>query len=588
MKWIGMLSPLLLLLAACDQPTEVPVKTNAHDALHALFAEARRHTIENDPLTATQMGVNDRNDELPEISVEAYRQDTEKAREFLRRLLVIDRSALDDQDLISYDIFAMLLDNHITEFEMDHHLIPFTSDTGFHIQFPRLAVDMPFETVKDYEDYAARLKAFPAYSGGYIELMKEGLAKGKTQPKVVVARAMGTFTAHVVDDLEKSVFHRPFTNLPDSFSEADRARVEALGEEAVATVVDGYRTLAGFMKDTYLAQTREEPGIHATPNGEAYYGYLIEKYTTLDMTAEQIHQKGLSEVARIREEMQAIIDEVGFEGSYAEFLDFLRTDPRFYAETPEELLARAEAQTRKMEAALPTLFGRLPKRPLVVEPVPDHLAPGYTSGRYVSAPRNSDKPGIYWVNTYDLNKRPLYTQEALTLHEGVPGHHLDNAISESLEDLPEFRRNLYLSAYGEGWGLYSERLGLEAGFYEDPYSNFGRLTYEMWRACRLVVDTGIHAMGWSKQKALDYMAENTALSLHEVETEIDRYISWPGQALSYKIGELEIRALRKQAEEALGDAFDVREFHDHVLENGSVPLPVLRKQIEAYIAEKKE
>jgi uncharacterized protein (DUF885 family) len=282
--------------------------------------------------------------------------------------------------------------------------------------------------------------------------------------------------------------------------------------------------------------------------------------------------------------MDAVIAEVGFEGSFAEFLKHLRTDPRFYPESAEELLQRAAWIAKKMDGKLPSLFKTLPRLPYGVEPVPDHMAPKYTAGRYVGAPKGSTQAGTYWVNTYDLPSRTLYTLEALTLHEAVPGHHLQNALAQELEDLPDFRQYSYLSAFGEGWGLYSERLGLEAGFYTDPYSNFGRLTYEMWRACRLVVDTGLHAMGWSRQQAMDYLAERTALSLHEVRTETDRYISWPGQALAYKMGELKIRELRKRAEDALGTAFDLREFHDAVLLHGSVPLPVLEENVERWIA----
>ncbi len=286
--------------------------------------------------------------------------------------------------------------------------------------------------------------------------------------------------------------------------------------------------------------------------------------------------------------MDGVIAEVGFEGSFEEFLEFLRTDPRFYAETPEELLKEASWIAKRMDAKLPALFKTLPRLPYGVEPVPDHLAPKYTSGRYVGAPLGSTQPGYYWVNTYNLDSRPLYNLEALSLHEAVPGHHFQIALNRELEDLPNFRRFSYISAFGEGWGLYSEWLGLEAGFYTDPYSNFGRLTYEMWRACRLVVDTGLHALGWSRQQAMDFLAANTALPLHEIKTETDRYISWPGQALAYKLGELKIKELRRRAEEALGERFDVREFHDAVLANGSVPLPVLEAAIERFIAERRQ
>jgi uncharacterized protein (DUF885 family) len=300
-----------------------------------------------------------------------------------------------------------------------------------------------------------------------------------------------------------------------------------------------------------------------------------------------VHRIGLGETERIRREMDEVLRKVGFQGSFAEFLEFLRTDPRFYAKTPDELLRQASWIAKRMDAKLPALFGRLPRQPYGVEPVPDDLAPKYTGGRYVGAPLDGRRAGTYWVNTYALESRPLYTLESLTLHEAVPGHHLQGALSKELEGLPPFRRYSYVNAFGEGWGLYSERLGIEAGFYQDPYSDFGRLSYEMWRACRLVVDTGIHAMGWTRQQAIDYMAERTALSRHEITTEVDRYISWPGQALAYKMGELKIRELRARAEKELGTRFDVRAFHDAVLEHGSVPLDVLERQIDDFIASRR-
>jgi len=296
---------------------------------------------------------------------------------------------------------------------------------------------------------------------------------------------------------------------------------------------------------------------------------------------------GLAEVARIKAEMLDVLRQVKWQGSFPEFLQFLRSDPRFYAKTPEELLKQASYIAKRMDGKLPSLFKTLPRQPYGVEPVPADIAPKYTGGRYNGAPIDGTRAGTYWVNTYALETRPLYNLEALTLHEAVPGHHLQTSLQQELKDLPKFRRYDYVNAFGEGWGLYSERLGLEAGFYQDPYSNFGRLSYEMWRACRLVVDPGMHWKGWTRDQALEYMSQNTALSLHEVTTEIDRYIGWPGQALAYKMGELKIRELRARAEAALGPRFDVREFHDAVLRNGSVPLPVLEAQIDAFIAKAK-
>jgi len=367
--------------------------------------------------------------------------------------------------------------------------------------------------------------------------------------------------------------------------EAEHARLRTAGAAAIReAVVPAYRSFLAFMLDEYIPGTRESLGASELPGGRAYYAQRIRHFTTLPLTAEEIHRTGLAEVARIRAEMDAVIADVGFTGTFAEFLDFLRSDPRFYPKSGEELLKEAAYIAKRMDGKLPSLFKTLPRLPYGVEPVPDHMAPKYTAGRYVGPPLGSTRPGLYWVNTYALESRALYNLEALTLHEAVPGHHLQIALSRELDELPPFRRFSYLSAFGEGWGLYSEWLGLEAGFYTDPYSDFGRLTYEMWRACRLVVDTGLHPMGWTRQRAMDFLASNTALALHEVRTETDRYISWPAQALAYKIGELKIKELRRRAEEALGGRFDVREFHDAVLLHGSVPLPVLEAQVDRYIA----
>jgi uncharacterized protein (DUF885 family) len=396
-----------------------------------------------------------------------------------------------------------------------------------------------------------------------------------------------SISAQLVDDPAASAFYEPFTRFPPAVAEADRARLRHEGEAAILEgVVPAYRGFLEFFREEYRPAARESVGASELPGGPDYYAHLVRRFTTLDVTPEQVHAIGLEEVARIREEMQAVIRKTGFEGSFGDFLEFLRSDPRFYAKTPEELLRAAAWICKRMDAKLPSLFRTLPRQPYGVEPVPDAIAPKYTGGRYVGAPLGGTRAGTYWVNTYKLDSRPLYVLESLSLHEAVPGHHLQNALRQELEELPAFRRYGGVGAYGEGWGLYSERLGLEAGFYTDPYSDFGRLTYEMWRACRLVVDTGMHAMGWTRDQALELLASNTALSRHEVRTEIDRYIAWPGQALGYKMGELEIRGLRRRAERELGERFDVRAFHDVVLLNGPVPLTVLRELVAEHIRER--
>ncbi|MDX1584586.1 MAG: DUF885 domain-containing protein, partial [Thermoanaerobaculia bacterium] len=565
-----------------------PFAVHAHPAgesLHQIFDEEWELRLGENPLLATSVGVHAYDDRMPDVSAEAVRRSADRRREILDRLGKIDREKLSIQDRINYTIFRDQMRDFVAEWEYGAYQIPLNSDSGFHSSMAFLPTRMPFFTAEDYENYISRLREFPRYFDQHVSNMRLGLERGMTLPSEVLEGIDETIAVHVVDEAEESVFWAPFTRFPSSVTEDERERLRNEGAGAIRdSVVPAYKSFLEFWTTKYVPGARTTLGASKLPDGQEYYGYLVEHFTTLDVTPEEIHEIGLSEVARIRSEMEEIIDRVGFDGTFDEFLAFLRTDPRFYAETPQDLLERAAWIAKQMDGKLPSLFDTLPRLPYTVEPVPDHIAPKYTAGRYVPPSKGSTRPGIYWVNTYDLSSRPLYTLEALTLHEAVPGHHLQGALAMELEELPDFRQYSYLSAFGEGWGLYSEWLGLEAGFYDDPYSNFGRLTYEMWRANRLVVDTGIHAFGWTRQQARDFMAENTALSLHEISTEVDRYISWPGQALAYKMGELEIRRLREKAERELGADFEVREFHDAVLLTGSVPLPVLADQIDRYIA----
>jgi uncharacterized protein (DUF885 family) len=389
----------------------------------------------------------------------------------------------------------------------------------------------------------------------------------------------------ITDNVIDSPFYQPFIQLDRDDAALSELKIQAM-QVIHNDVNQAYQRFYDFLVNEYIPQAKTDIAVKTWPNGADFYQNRIKHYTTTDLSADEIHAIGLSEVARIRSEMQGILDKVGFTGSINEFIQFLRTDEQFYAKTPDALLKHAMYLSKRIDGMLPQLFNKLPRVPYGVAPVPASIAPKYTTGRYVS-PRNDTQPGYYWVNTYALDKRPLYALPALTLHEAVPGHHLQISLAAEMDNLPNVRRSTYISAFGEGWGLYSEFLGKEIGFYETPYDDFGRLSYEMWRACRLVVDTGMHVLGWSRQQALDYMLENTALSEHNVTTEIDRYISWPGQALSYKLGEIKIKALRTKAEVALGAKFDLREFHAAILAHGSVPLTVLEQNIELYIQQVK-
>jgi uncharacterized protein (DUF885 family) len=555
--------------------------------LHALFDREWAIRLKENPQFATSVGDHEYDALLAEINPSDLERRNGIWKGLLAELNGIDRSTFSAQDRVNAAMFQTQLEERIKDYGFGSYQMPFNADSGFHSGFAMLADSMPFTNTKQYENYLSRLRAWPRYVDQQIVLMRQGIARGFTVPKAVLNGYDHTISAHVVSDVEKSVFYRPFEHFPATMSAEDRERLKAEAREVIAnSAVAGYRTLLTFYLNEYLPHARTTIAARDLPDGPAYYGHQIHRYTTLDLSADEIHRQGLAEVERIGKEMDDVIRQVGFQGDRAAFIQFLRTDPRFYAKTPEELLKDAAWICKRMDGKLPQLFKTLPRLPYTVEPVPDHIAPKYTSGRYVEAPAGSTKAGTYWVNTYQLESRPLYNLEALTLHESVPGHHIQIARSQELSDLPNFRRYSYNSAFGEGWGLYAEWLGLEAGFYKDPYSNFGRLTYEMWRACRLVVDTGIHTMGWTRQQAIDYLSSHTALPLHEVETETDRYISWPAQALSYKLGELTIKRLRALAETKLGPRFDVREFHDVVLGSGAVPLHVLEDNVKSYIAEK--
>jgi uncharacterized protein (DUF885 family) len=575
---------VLALLPLCVAAAALAAE-GAAERFHALLAEAWEADLRENPLLATSVGDHRYDDRLPSLLPADLERRASVARAQLLRLRAVDRGALSPADRVSHEMFERRLRETLEEHRFRTWRIPITSDSGFHTEIARLHQEMPLANTRDYENYLARLRAIPAWFDHNVAFLRDGLRTGFTVPRVALRGYDRTIGAHVVETPEESVFWKPFATFPTGVPEPERERLRAEGREAIRrSVLPAFRSLLAFFTGEYLTGARDTIAAADLPEGRAYYEYLVRRYTTLDVTADEVHRIGLVETERIAAEMRAAMGRTGFTSSFAGFLELLRTDPRFYARTPDDLLQRAAWIAKRMDGALPSLFGRLPRQPYGVEPVPEDLAPRYTGGRYVPAPLDGPRGGTYWVNTHALDSRPLYTLEALTLHEAVPGHHLQIALAKELLDLPPFRRHAYVDAFGEGWGLYAERLGLEAGFYADPYGDFGRLTYEMWRACRLVVDTGIHAQGWTRKRAVDFMAERTALSRHEIETEVDRYISWPGQALAYKMGELKIRELRARAERELGPRFDVRAFHDALLANGAVPLPTLERVVEEFIA----
>ena len=525
---------------------------------------------------------------LGNFSENHFKQEKEFALNILSKLSKIDVNKLDENDNISYELLSFVLNDIIAYYDFERFLNPLLSDSGFHSS---LVYNVrPLYDYEQVKNYLNKLNSIPQYVDQYLPLLRRGIEKGVSQPLIIFNGYESTYDDHITDNYESNYFYSPFKNLPKDLSQAHKDSILIEAKKAIEkNVVPQFVRIKEFFEKEYYPNTRKTIGVSETPNGYEFYQNRINYYTTSkNYTADEIHQIGLNEVSRIKKEMIKIIEELKFKGSFEEFFKFLRTDSQFYAKTPEALLMYARDISKRADEQLPRFFKTLPRKPYGVAPVPDAIAPKYTGGRYVGTSKNSTNPGYYWVNTYDLKSRTLYTIPALTVHEAVPGHHLQSALNNELGDsIPKFRRNLYLSAYGEGWGLYTEFLADEMGIYTTPYEQFGKFTYEMWRACRLVIDTGIHAKGWSREEAVNFMSKNTALSLHEVNTEIDRYISWPGQALSYKIGELKIRQLRNKAKKDLKEKFDIREFHEKILEYGTVTLSTLERRINNYISEKK-
>ena len=515
---------------------------------------------------------------------EHYKSEANFALDLIDQLDEISIDKLDEDELISYELLQFVLNDIVDYYEFERYLNPLLSDSGFHSSLNyRVRPISNFESAKDYLN---KLNALPEFVDQNFKNLREGLQKGVSQPIIIFDGYESTYNDHITSNYLDNYFYSPFKNLPSNINSVQADSLLNQAKYSIENiVVPQFKRIKKFFEEEYYPKTRTKIGVSSTPRGEDYYQNRINYYTTSnEYTAEKIHQIGLDEVARIKAEMIKIIENLKFDGSFEDFFNFLRTDDQFYANTPRELLMFARDVAKRADEQLPKFFKTLPRKPYGVAPVPDAIAPKYTSGRYVGTSKNSTEPGYYWVNTYDLRSRTLYTIPALTVHEAVPGHHLQGSLNNELDtSIPSFRRNLYLSAYGEGWGLYTEFLAEEMGLYTTPYEHFGKLTYEMWRACRLVVDTGIHALGWSKEQVVDYMSSNTALSLHEINTETDRYISWPGQALSYKIGELKIRELRSLAEKELGSNFDIREFHEVILSKGTVTLSILESRILNYI-----
>ncbi|HKP03958.1 MAG TPA: DUF885 domain-containing protein [Chthoniobacterales bacterium] len=560
----------------------------AAKSLNVFFEAEWNYEMEQSPARASSMGDRRWNDRWGDQNLEAIRKREEHAADTLTRLKKFDRAKLSAADQLNYDLFQKDLETDIEGFKFKTYLMPINQRGGIQT-LDELGDRLRFETVKDYEDWIARLKAFSGLMDQNIALMREGARSHVIWPKIVLERVPAQIDKQLVSKPEESPFFKPFKKFPDEISPADRERLVKAAQAAITSdVLPSFQKLKKYFVDEYLPAAFDQVGVWQMPQGAEFYAFLARRHTTTALTPEQIHEKGLSEVARIKAEMEAIKEKVGFKGTLPEFFTKLRTDPQFFYKTPDELLEAYRALAKRIDPNLVKVSKTLPRTPYGVTPIPDKIAPDTTTAYYNQPAADGSRAGLYFVNLYKPETRPKWEMMALSLHESVPGHHLQIALAQELGDIPKFRRYGGYTAFVEGWGLYAESLGQDMGLYDDPYSKFGQLTYEMWRAVRLVVDTGMHHMKWDRQRAINYFMDNAPKAENDIVNEIDRYISMPGQALAYKIGELKIKELRNLARQEIGESFDVREFHDAVLLSGAVPLDVLETKVKAWIATRKK
>ena len=540
-------------------------------------------SLENYPEMRLGYGDRSGNGEWTDLSLATQEQRRQDLSDFAERLRVIEPAKLQPETRLNRQMLLRQLDDDLAAHEQGLHLIALDMRSGpqhAHSMVERL----PFNTEQDYRDWLQRLAKLPSRLEQYEAILSQGITQDRVQAKIIMQRVPEQITRVINDDPEASPFYKAFLELPDTLDRETAADLRAEARSVITEQLNpAYQQFGDFISNTYLPAARAEPGIGSLDGGKAAYKFLARHYTTTDLTPEAIHQTGLAEVARIRADMEAIIQEVGFEGDIAAFNTFLRTDPQFYYDSPEALLEGYQAIAKRLDPALVSLFGKLPRMPYGVRPIPAEIAPDTTTAYYMPPTADGSRPGWYYVNLYQPEVRPKFEMEVLSVHESVPGHHLQIALAQELGDLPEFRRRSGVTAFVEGWGLYSERLGYDMGLYQDPYSRYGQLVYDMWRAVRLVVDTGIHYFGWSRERAIQYFLANAAKTEADIVNEIDRYIGWPGQALAYKIGQLKILELRGEAEQALRDNFDIRAFHDHLLGAGALPLDVLETRMDRWL-----
>ncbi len=566
---------LLVVLFSFQTSADVVTTRSETDKLHAVLDKHWNREMAENPTWASLLGDRRFNQEWNDLSQAARERRREGNIAGLSDIQSVDRELLPESEKANFDLFLHRYRDRVEgqQFEMD--LIPISQRGGIQT-LDELGNRLRMETLQDYEDWLVRLNKIDTLMAQTIQLMRMGMEKVIVPPKATMQRVPGQIQKQIVEDAEASLFYKPFTNIPDHFADSDRERLQREAREVISKkVIPAYRELVVFFNNEYLPACSDSIAASDMPNGKKYYEYVVGRFTTTDLTPDEVHELGLAEVKRNREEMQAIIDELEFEGTFQDFIVHLRTDPKFYYDTPEELFDAYLAVSKRIDPHMPKLFYRLPRMPYGVKKIPDSVAPDTTTAYYTRPAADGSQAGYYYVNLYKPETRPKYEMEVLTVHEAVPGHHMQIALQQELESLPNFRRYSGFTVFTEGWGLYSERLGYEIGLYEDPYSRFGQLTYDMWRAVRLVVDTGMHYKGWTRQQAIDFFKANAAKTELDIVNEIDRYIDWPGQALAYKLGQLKILELRARAEEGLGNQFDIREFHDKVLENGAIPLSML-------------
>ncbi|HIG05136.1 MAG TPA: DUF885 domain-containing protein [Planctomycetes bacterium] len=586
---LGGILSLLWLFPGRMMAQESSPQSNAQkstlQSLDEIYQQYWDGLLEDSPLLASRNGIREADFHLPHCGADQLAKDLEFHFNLLQGIQSLDLSVLSASARQQAQMLTRILEIHIEGVRIGLHYTPVSQRRGPQVWLPMLASRMSFERSRDHEAYLSRLKQVPRYIDQTLEMLRNGMELGFLPPAVTLEGVIDQINSQVGSDPQQTLFYSPFGSMPSTIGEQDRTRLQNLAKTVIGDQVQpAFRKFKDFMQTEYIPLARDTFACLYYPTGSDYYGHCIRRHTTTHMNAMEIHKIGQSEVAKILKQMQQIISEVEFEGDFSAFIEHLRTDPSFYHDDPEELLRGYRDICKRADAMLPQLFGRLPRAPYGVRKIPDFEAPRSTTAYYRPAPPDGSQPGWFYANTHDLKSRPRYEMEALALHEAVPGHHLQLSLQNELENLPRWRTTTHFTAYTEGWGLYSESLGEAMGFYQDPYSRFGQLSYQMWRALRLVVDTGIHHLGWSRQQAIDVMLENSALSRKNIESEVDRYISWPGQALAYKIGELVIQELVQEARSKLGQRFDIRSFHDHLLEEGSMPLDLLRSRMESWIA----